>query len=466
MKSDSYDICVVGGGSGGFGAACAAARLGARVVLIEAGEGLGGTSTWAGVNNYEPVAGATGLPQEVYQRLRTIPDAVALQRRQTRYHPERPWGLFSLAEETDYRLSLSRRSGVPITFEPDALDRVMREMLSEAGCAIQLQTRFTRVDSAEGHIRSIAIEGPGPVDAIFAAIFIDATADIHLARAAGCQSAIGMEARALYGEPSAPETPEFTLNNASLCYRVASLEEGEAPSLQPLPEGANPDLIHPATSIRTYPKGDLNMNPVNMMSGAEAYELGAKARTEAEKRVRTHWHILQTRYGFDRWRLVWISPMLGVRETHRLVGRYVLCEQDLEAGLAGQDHDDIIALADHAIDFHGVRPSRELRGPYGIPFRCLLPREIDNLLVSCRGASFSSIAASSCRLSRTMMVLGQAAGTAGALFGSEAQRGDMQVLRTRLQEEGVALDLASGYLDAMPGLTPLKEPDLDRKLPG
>ncbi|MBT4140707.1 MAG: FAD-dependent oxidoreductase, partial [Candidatus Latescibacteria bacterium] len=45
-----YDICVVGGGSGGFGAACAAARLGAKVILIEAGHGLGGTSTYAGVN--------------------------------------------------------------------------------------------------------------------------------------------------------------------------------------------------------------------------------------------------------------------------------------------------------------------------------------------------------------------------------------------------------------------------------
>ena len=66
VLKNTYDVCVVGGGSGGFGAAVAAARLGARVLLVEAGRGLGGTSTWAGVNNYEPVAGATGLPEEVY----------------------------------------------------------------------------------------------------------------------------------------------------------------------------------------------------------------------------------------------------------------------------------------------------------------------------------------------------------------------------------------------------------------
>jgi len=54
------DVCVVGAGSGGFGAACAAARLGASVIVLEAAAGVGGTSTWAGVNNWEPVAGDTG----------------------------------------------------------------------------------------------------------------------------------------------------------------------------------------------------------------------------------------------------------------------------------------------------------------------------------------------------------------------------------------------------------------------
>ena len=106
-----YDICVVGGGSGGFGAACAAARLGAKVILIEAGHGLGGTSTYAGVNNYEPVAGATGLPQELYEHLLPTPNAVAIQQPIKRYTPEQPWGKYTCATETDYRLSLSRKTG-------------------------------------------------------------------------------------------------------------------------------------------------------------------------------------------------------------------------------------------------------------------------------------------------------------------------------------------------------------------
>ena len=69
------DLVVVGAGSGGFGAAYAAARLGARVVLIEASNGVGGTSTWAGVNNWEPVAEGTSFPAQLYQALISTGDA-------------------------------------------------------------------------------------------------------------------------------------------------------------------------------------------------------------------------------------------------------------------------------------------------------------------------------------------------------------------------------------------------------
>ena len=167
-----------------------------------------------------------------------------------------------------------------------------------------------------------------------------------------------------------------------------------------------------------------------------------------------HWHLLQTRHGMEGWELTWISPALGVRESHRLVARYVLREDDCRAGLAAQEAsgtEDVVAIADHALDFHGAGQweNRELEGPYGIPFRCLLAVELDNLLVACRGAGFSAVAATSCRLSRTMMTLGQAAGTAAALFGQDVTRFDPQALRQALRQDGVALSLAEGYLDAM-----------------
>jgi len=454
------DVCVIGAGSGGFGSACAAARLGARVVLVESASAPGGTSAWAGVNNYEPVAGATGLPREVYERLRQRPLAVALQSNRTGPAPGRPWGKYELAEETDYRLSLSRRSGVPITFEPQALAEVMVDLLAETGqCDLRLGTRFVGIDASQGHVHEVTVDGPEGRERIAAGVFIDATADILVAREAGCAVALGPEGSEAYGESSASSRDGLVLNNATLCYRVRALGPGEEPQIQPLPEGVDVEALNPITSIRTYPNGDLNMNPLGLMTGREAFDLGEDARRAAEPRTLAQWHLLQTRYGFDNWKLVWISPMLGVRETYRLKGQYVLRQQDLDAGLAGQEHEDIIALADHSIDFHGDRPSREVpNGPYGIPFRCLLPREIDNLLVACRGASFSSIGASSCRLSRTVMVLGQAAGTAAALFGAKVQDFDAHRLQVQLQADGVALDLETGYLDAMPGVEPIIAP--------
>ena len=392
---------------GGGGAACAAARNGARVLLLEAGSGVGGTSTWAGVNNWEPVAGATGLPEELYHRLRQMPDRAALQLPHLKYHPDRPWGWFKLADSDDYRLSLSRRSGVPITFEPEALDRVMRDILEETGCEVRCQTRFERVSCDNRRIESITTGMGSKIGHVEADVFIDSTAEIHLARAAGCKASIGMESRDTYGEPAAPESTEMVLNNASLCYRVTPLADGEDPWIQDCPEGICTEDLRPVTSIRTYPNGDLNMNPIHMMSGIEAHELGNDAYEAAERRILAHWHMLQTKHGFDRWRLIWTSPRLGIREGYRLVEQYVLKEQDVDGGYNRGGHSDLIAIADHSLDFHGARPSRELhRGPFGIPFRCLLTQEFDNLLVACRGASFSSVAASSCRLSRTMMVLG------------------------------------------------------------
>ena len=84
-----------------------------------------------------------------------------------------------------------------------------------------------------------------------------------------------------------------------------------------------------------------------------------------------------------------------------------------------------------------------MKAPYGVPFRCLIPAGYRNLLIACRSASFSSVAASSCRLSRTMMELGQAAGTAAALareLGMDVAAVPPEKLREALRKERVQLE--------------------------
>jgi hypothetical protein len=199
--------------------------------------------------------------------------------------------------------------------------------------------------------------------------------------------------------------------------------------------------------ISRSPNGDLLINMLPTMEGTEFMQLGYhKAREECQRRVHGHWHDLQTRFAeFRAYRLDWVAPQLGVRETQRVVGEYVLTQHDLDAGLSGQKHPDIIAIADHPCDTHGghnkgIQPLRE---PYGVPYRCLIPKGQRNLLIACRAASFSSLAASSCRLSRTMMQLGQAAGTAVALAKElkvELPDVPAERLRASLRQQNVQLE--------------------------
>ena len=225
---------MVGGGSGGFGAAVSAARSGARTLHVEASPGLGGTSTRAGVNNYEPVAGATGLPQELYDRLSALPDAVTIQERTASYHPDRPWGIYDRSSHTDYRLTLSRRSGTAVVFVPEAMNTCMLDTVRDSGADLLLSSRFTEVHSSDITIHGITLETPEGPQQIQAEVFSDSTADIHLARAAGCASSIGVEPRSAYDEPSAPDQSKSVLNNASLCYRIAPICQG-APRQSSLP---------------------------------------------------------------------------------------------------------------------------------------------------------------------------------------------------------------------------------------
>jgi hypothetical protein len=199
--------------------------------------------------------------------------------------------------------------------------------------------------------------------------------------------------------------------------------------------------------VNHYPGGDLNVNMLPTMEGSEFRRLPhAEALAECRRRVRAEWHHVQQVFPeFQGYRLSWVAPELGVREGPRVVGEYVLTEHDLRAGLSGQRHADIIAVADHALDTHdsGSGGCGELQEPYGIPYRCLIPRGFGNLLVACRGASFSSLAASSCRLARTMMQLGQAAGSAAAIAKRRrvsVREAPPEALRECLREQHVQLE--------------------------
>ena len=276
--------------------------------------------------------------------------------------------------------------------------------------------------------------------------YVDGTGDGVLCRLAGCELVTGQESRDVWDEPSAPEHATNRVNGVSLMYRIRRKRE---PCIDPLPDGVAPGCDwasrFPLVSVVEYPNGDRNVNMLPTMEGREYLEMehGA-AYAECLRRVYATWHHLQSVYEeFRQFGLHSVSPDVGVRESHRVICEYVLTEDDILAGVSREDRDGVIAIADHALDRHGEKGgAMELKRPFGIPFACLIPRGFGNLLVACRAAGFSSIAASSCRLSRTMMQLGQAAGTACALARDRQTipaAVDLASLRNALRADGVQL---------------------------
>ena len=170
----------------------------------------------------------------------------------------------------------------------------------------------------------------------------------------------------------------------------------------------------------------------------------ATARAECERRIRLAWNWMQREQGFEKFRLTRLFPVMGVREGPRLIGRHVLTENEIQLGWAAQPRPErFITLADHELDIHGAGGMQQkLKQPYGVPYECLLPREYRNVAAACRGAGFTHIAASSCRLSRTMMQLGHAAGLAAAVATrNDSSLPDVHLGRVRqwLEEDDVAL---------------------------
>jgi len=416
------DVCVVGGGSGGVGAALAAARMGADVVLIEKHQMLGGTSTVAWVHTWEPSRGGGGIPRDVWKALKTDPMATAVD---------------------DYAAGEPRVGGKGIPWEPWAFQWAATRLLRETGkCRVLYGATFFDVVMEGPRVASVLVAFAGSVLRVQAPVVIDCTADGNACVAAGCEYRIGEDARAEFNEPNAPEKPTLSLNSMTLLYRIKDTGEKQAPFVPPDLE-AKP--WGKGAALRTCPNGDVLVNAVNMIPGnAVLHDDLGRVLERAVRLVYEHMAWMQTERGYDTWSIVGMAPAIGVRETRRIMGEYVLAEQDCQAGVNNQQHDDIIAITDHAVDIHG--PKHKLyevpNGAYGVPYRCLLPRGTENLMIACRGASFSHIAASSCRLSRTMMTLGQAAGTAAAICARDKmplRAIDVAALRAELTRQGVEL---------------------------
>jgi len=445
-KTIEADILTCGGGSAGFGAAyqaCLQSQGKFTVALIEKNKILGGTSTNGGVNIWEMGIGGPGVHAKLAKRLLSQENQAAIIK--GNWKPLRriwPYALHAPNVKYKYEDTL-KAAGVydrvknhnSFIFEPKTMADEMFKMLDKAGGNSFVFYNNETILSANVKDNKV-IEVQTDKHIFKPKIIIDCTGDIVVARLAGCKCELGVN------------NTGTNINGVTQVYRV---EKKPYASIDIVPKQYRPPYIDKPfdqrlnnvqviSSINTYPNGDLNINPLPTMGGDEFFTLSrAKAIEICRGRVYLHWRRMQSDSPIMRnYRIKEIYPMIGIRESYRLKGRYVLSADDVLNGIENQNKkEEIIAFSDHPVDVHGgEHPGiRILDKPYGIPYSCLLPHNITNLIVACRGSSFDSTAAASCRLSRTMIAIGEAAGCAATQSLSDhtdTHETDIEKIRDKL----------------------------------
>lgn len=451
MRRKGFDVAVIGGGPAGTVAAIAAAREGARVVLVERYGFLGGTLTAAMV---APIMGfhagarqvVQGIPGEIVERLVAIGASPG-----------------HVPDPIDFCDSVT-------PFDYEGLKRVMLETAVAAGVELWLHTVFLSARASGGMIRAARVWQKDGEREIRAPVFVDASGDGDLSVSAGAQAEIG---RPEDRRPQ-PMTLMFRLGSVDwsaimehLTLHPDEIQHGqgihgriEIEWLRGLPSrgfagfGA---LVRQARDQGewTIPRdrllvfegvhpGEAVVNTTRVLNrlGIVGDDLAA-AEIEGRQQAYQVVDFLRRRVpGFAAAYLLETPAQIGVRETRRIVGDYTLTAEDI---LGARKFDDAIACGAYPIDIHDPVSERLVTkrlAPgeyYTIPYRCLLPRGGENWLVAGRCISATHEAFAAFRVSAIVMAIAQAAGTAAAMAaraGVSPRAVDAQQLRQTLQERG------------------------------
>ena len=418
--SADVDVVVLGGGVAGLAASLAAAEGGASVLLIERGNVLGGTAT-AGMMAlfYTPYRCAHGIPKRIFDRLIAAGGAFP---------------------------------GEVISFDHEVFKSVAFEMVGEAGIEVLLHTICADVIMDGDRVRGLVIENKGARSAVLGRILIDASGDADIAARAGAPVVKGRESDA----KMRPMTLLFRLGGvdvaAMLDYVRANPEEfSKDPNQFMLDiEGGNirifgffglveqgrqtgllyPDCHYFRVESVMPARGTMLVNTVRIydVDGTNPRDV-SRAEIEGRRQQKLLLEFARAYLpGFANAYVVDSASHIGVRETRRIVGPYVLTEEDIVEQVT---FDDSIGIDSNRQNRKGARHSpdgkegssedAETREQvaqlfvYEIPYRCLLPQGIEGLLVAGRAISANHEADGYTRNQPACMVTGQAAGAAAAL---------------------------------------------------
>ncbi len=445
----NYDVVVVGGGPAGAVAAIAAARQGAKTLLVEQYGYLGGMLTAAGVG-----------PQMTFhageiQVVRGIADEIICRLQELGLSPGH------MEDFVGYASSIT-------PFDAEGMKYILETMALESGVQLLYHTVFTGCTVENGKITKIQLYSKNGFFDVEAKVFLDCTADADLSTCAGVPSVYGRESDHL----AQPMTMNIKVAGVDREKMIAYVQSNRNDMLATIPF----DRLHqlPRAGIQgayaviekakaagefdvdrnmvlcfeTNTPGEiiLNMSRIIRKSAVDAFDL-TDAEVEGRRQARQILAFMRKNIpGFENCRIISTGPHIGIRESRKIDGIYKLTAEDL---LDNRMFDDAIAMGGYPIDIHSPDGSamkhRYLKPGswYSVPYRSLVTKEIENLIVAGRCISATHEACAAIRVTPIVMAIGQAAGTAAAQSaktGEYANSLDTQMLREKLRKANVFLD--------------------------
>ena len=420
-----YDVVVAGGGLTGTAAAIAAARAGMHVLLIEQAGFLGGAAVNCLVNPF--MAYSTNIETDGERR------SVALSA-----------GIFSeIIDHMDALGELYAQN--KRIFHEEYLKIVLDRMTQEAGVTVLLHSVLCDVEKSGTMLTGVTVAGKSGKMTFHAKRFIDCTGDADLAVLSGCPTHVG-------------RAQDSLCQPMTLCFRLTNVDMEKytknKPKINPLfrrlqAEGKirNPNdnlliVVHPVQNMLHFNATRvIKLNPTNPFHLTQA-EMEAR-----EQMLELFIFLKENIEGFEHADIAFSAPQIGVRESRMIDGLHRLTAEELKACTK---FDDAIAAGNYDIDIHnpeGAGTSHYFFKDgeyYTIPYRCLLPKYADNLLVAGRCISSTHEAQASCRIMPIVTTLGQAAGVASAVSIRQSvlpKDANIQEIQRILLESGAFLGL-------------------------
>ena len=428
--NDEYEVIIVGGGPAGCAAAIAAARKGAKTLVIEATGALGGMGTmglvpaWCPFSDKEKII-YKGIAEEIFKASNA--------------------GLAHV-KETDV-------DWVPI--DPEHLKRVYDEKVTGAGADVLFNTVLSAVEAENGEVKTLIVSNKAGLSAYKAKVYIDCTGDGDLATWAGAELL--------------PMTGEDGYQPASHCFEISNVDHyayTHGPRLHP----GNPNSpVYKFAASDEYDIPDTHMCNCPVYPGTVGFNAGhiwhvdntdpeniSKALIRGRKLAYEIHRALKDHHptAFGNSKLSLTAPLMGIRETRRILGDYVLTLEDF---LSRRTFDDEVCRNCYYIDVHytpeqarlvvegklGLEVDAHRYGPgesHGIPYRCLTPKGLSNVLIAGRSISTDRRVQGSTRVMPVCLVMGEAVGKAAAIAKDaenvDVHAVDVQLLRQQILEDG------------------------------